>query len=233
MNRKTAWTLFIIALWSANQALATTVTYNTKAAFDAAVPGATSLTGTLPNLGDVGTSQTVGNATLSASNNIFVGGLNVDGLGDPGLDWSTKIAGNDIAISGPENLDVAILTGPSDAFGFYFHEPISNSGVASDSCNAACVDSTFKIELFSGATLIDTVNFMPANDQLVFFGLLSDTLFDAVKFTETTGGIDNEFYGEMFVRAVPLPAAAWLFGSALLGLFGLSRRKRAAPPVPS
>jgi hypothetical protein len=29
------------------------------------------------------------------------------------------------------------------------------------------------------------------------------------------------------VSAVPVPAAAWLFGSALLGLIGISRRKRA------
>ena len=29
------------------------------------------------------------------------------------------------------------------------------------------------------------------------------------------------------VSAVPIPAAAWLFGSAILGLFGIARRKRA------
>lgn len=31
--------------------------------------------------------------------------------------------------------------------------------------------------------------------------------------------------GDVFVSAVPVPAAAWLFGSALLGFFGFSRRK--------
>ena len=30
------------------------------------------------------------------------------------------------------------------------------------------------------------------------------------------------------VSAVPIPAAAWLFGSGLLGLVGVSRRKKAA-----
>lgn len=34
-----------------------------------------------------------------------------------------------------------------------------------------------------------------------------------------TGGSDS------YVNAVPLPAAGWLFGSALIGLMGLSRRK--------
>jgi hypothetical protein len=30
------------------------------------------------------------------------------------------------------------------------------------------------------------------------------------------------------VSAVPVPAAAWLFGSGLLGLVGVARRRRAA-----
>ena len=37
--------------------------------------------------------------------------------------------------------------------------------------------------------------------------------------------ISNFSAPEVSVSAVPLPAAAWLFGSALLGFFGFSRRK--------
>jgi hypothetical protein len=33
-------------------------------------------------------------------------------------------------------------------------------------------------------------------------------------------------YGSLSVSAVPLPAAAWLFGSALLGLIAVAKRKR-------
>ena len=33
--------------------------------------------------------------------------------------------------------------------------------------------------------------------------------------------------GELDVSAIPIPAAAWLFGSGLLGLFGIARRKSA------
>jgi hypothetical protein len=36
-----------------------------------------------------------------------------------------------------------------------------------------------------------------------------------------------DFDGSITVSSVPLPAAAWLFGSALLGLVGIARRKRA------
>jgi len=39
----------------------------------------------------------------------------------------------------------------------------------------------------------------------------------------------KEFYiGSMSVSAVPIPAAVWLFGSALMGLVGVSRRKSSA-----
>jgi hypothetical protein len=43
-----------------------------------------------------------------------------------------------------------------------------------------------------------------------------------------SGVISNEFYNAQTtynISPVPLPAAAWLFGSALLGLIGYSRRK--------
>jgi hypothetical protein len=45
-----------------------------------------------------------------------------------------------------------------------------------------------------------------------------------------SGVISNEFYNAQTtynISPVPLPAAAWLFGSALLGLIGYSKRKGA------
>jgi hypothetical protein len=40
--------------------------------------------------------------------------------------------------------------------------------------------------------------------------------------------IDNVAYEDGAHSPVPIPAAAWLFGSALLGMFGFSRSKKAA-----
>jgi hypothetical protein len=43
--------------------------------------------------------------------------------------------------------------------------------------------------------------------------------------------LDNSLNSELRIdavpAAVPVPAAVWLFGSALMGLTGLSRRKKA------
>ena len=63
-----------------------------------------------------------------------------------------------------------------------------------------------------------------------FFGLTSDLGIQNIYFglggERTTNGsfaIDNLSISA--VSTVPVPAAAWLFGSALLGFFGFSRRK--------
>lgn len=190
-------------------------TYANDAAF-ATASGATSLTGALPDLGAQGTSVTLGGATLTAGNTIFVGS-----------GWSTLMpGGNAIAISGQENLGISVDTGAASAFGFYFHEPSQNTGQL-DGCNAACIDSTFNISFSLGGSYIDDVSFNFANDQLVFFGAILDEIFDSVTVTEVTGGIDNEFFGEMFVARVPEPGSILLLITGLLGL-SLARKKAAA-----
>jgi len=194
--------------------------YDDDAAFREAT-GAESLTGPLPNLGAVGTSVTLGDATLSAGNTIFVGS-----------GWSTRIpGGNAIAISGFENLDISINTGKATAFGGYVHEPTGNTGKL-DGCNAACVDSTFVTSFYRAGTLIDSVTWMPGNwgegTGFGFGGVVLDQIFDEVRIREIEGGIDNEFFGEMYVtRAVPEPGMLGLLGAGLLGL-AMLRRKRGA-----
>lgn len=49
---------------------------------------------------------------------------------------------------------------------------------------------------------------------------------DLVQFhTVITGAVDGQ--EQLFLTAIPVPAAVWLFGSGLLGLIGIARRKRA------
>jgi hypothetical protein len=48
---------------------------------------------------------------------------------------------------------------------------------------------------------------------------LTITLPEGVTFTSASG---------QFLTSVPVPAAAWLFGSGLLGLIGVARRKKTA-----
>jgi hypothetical protein len=66
----------------------------------------------------------------------------------------------------------------------------------------------------------------------------NDNAISAVSITEAAGiltvSYDYNFFGGttnqeyVFTQAVPVPAAAWLFGSALLGLVGVGRRRTKA-----
>jgi hypothetical protein len=58
-----------------------------------------------------------------------------------------------------------------------------------------------------------------------------DSFFDVFTELSIDGGaswIASDYATRMELRAIPLPGAVWLFGSGLLGLLGVSRRKKAA-----
>src|SRR6056297_769780 len=162
-----------LLLWGsvANADIISAQVYADDDAF-AAVTGAESLTGALPDIdGGSGTSVTLGDATLTADNTIFVGNTYTSDR-------------NAIAISGPENLDISIDVGLATAFGFYFYEPTGNNTGVVDGCNATCVNSEFRISFLLDGVLIDDINFFPSAipDQWFFTGLILDEAFDEVQF---------------------------------------------------
>lgn len=199
------------------------VTFNDKTNF-LNQTGATSATGALPNLGAVA-SATVGDVTFTrgpAATALFIG--------RPGDDWTSLNPGNDIALSSPEDLNVDIAA-PVFSTGFDFVEPDENStGIG---CNATCFDSTFEVTLKLGAAMVDIFSFNAPDNVLSFIGVWSDNAFDRLEIRDITGTIDNEYYGEFYtgdrsLSAIPVPAAVWLFGSALIGLLGISKRRKTA-----
>jgi hypothetical protein len=70
--------------------------------------------------------------------------------------------------------------------------------------------------------------------NLLFLGLYNDmTAFTTVTFSDTASsadgiGLDRLQYGMVDVPQVPVPAAIWLFGTALIGLVGFSKRRKVA-----
>lgn len=218
-----------ILLLAAGQTRAAIVTFNDQAAFVGAT-GATSATGPLPNIGNTGGSATVNGVTFTrgpAATQLFIGAAGVGSI--PG-DWTPLIAGNDIALSSPEDLDVD-FAGPVFSAGFDFVEPDSTS--AGPGCNAACSDSTFNVTLKLGAAVVDAFSFNAPDNVLAFIGVWSDSAFDGLEIRDVTATIDNEYFGEFYtgsrsLSAIPIPAGVWLFGTALVGLAGYGRRKKIA-----
>jgi hypothetical protein len=79
--------------------------------------------------------------------------------------------------------------------------------------------------------LIDTFSFVPQNLQISKFTVTS------YKGTKTVNGSNVTAWSSFYISSldytkipptVPVPAAAWLMGSGLLGLAGLARHRRAA-----
>lgn len=131
----------------------------------------------LPDLGFLGnTPTTVGNLTFSvfgAATNFYIG------LDSGGVQWSTDIAGEEIAISGPENLRIQSSVDLT-AIGFYFDQPTIGPGIF-DACNVpTCTDSIFDFQFNLDGALVDIVaGYMPGDD-LSYLGFDVGLIFDEV-----------------------------------------------------
>jgi len=94
--------------------------------------------------------------------------------------------------------------------------------------------ASFSVENKPGAS-----NGIQAGESLgITFDLLDGVTFSDTKNALNTGaliigihaqglgaGLDDSF-GESLITTIPIPAAAWLFGSGLIGLMGFAKRKK-------
>jgi len=199
----------------------TIVQFSDQATFLAAT-GATCATCPMPNIGlaaPAGTPVVVNTVTFTVvapSSNLFIG---TSGTGVPNGDWTSKIPGNDIAISGTENLHVDLAT-PVFSFGFQFHEPTCNNRNDGNNCGLGALgqvelgtdrpsvettDSIFTVTLKNGVNTVASFQFNAPDDVLAFVGVQSDMAFDRVEIREIVGGQEDEHFGEFFTGTLPPP----------------------------
>lgn len=204
---------------------ATITSFSDKPAFLSAT-GATNATGPIPSLGNVSTNPvTVGSVTFVSDPNGLWFGVEFE----PEVDWTTLLPGHEIAINNLENMDVSFAV-PVFSYGFDFVEP----EFSTPNINAPFVDSLFTVSLFNGASPVGAFTFNAPNDVAAFVGVWSDMLFDRAEIRETSGGTENEFFGEVYTGLTPLgqtpvpePTTLTIFAFGLVGL-GFVRRRRAA-----
>ena len=127
---------------------------------------------------------------------------------------------------------------------FFDNNPIflsfENGGLLEDDFNITVNNFTgtawtdFKFE-FSNASILVPLNVTPSTGTLVGVDITATTawlFFDPAETIALSGAglISTSTFGFVVAitpNAVPVPAAVWLFGSGLLGLIGLARRKKA------
>ena len=199
----------ILVLGFSSQAISAITTYNNEAAF----------------LGDAGSqifAIDFDGLPVGTGNGVFGGQVDFDSpeATNPGSVFCNSgamtDAGSTVALNGVGPIDGDFLTAETvHAFSLVF----SSSG------------SPQTISIFDlGGSMLDAVVTPPGG----FFGLISDDgigSFAIVNGTFGSGDRDRFFVDDFKaygVSEIPLPAGVWLFGSALLGLFGLRRRSAGA-----
>jgi len=83
--------------------------------------------------------------------------------------------------------------------------------------------------LLNGVTPVAVHSFTRPNDSLQFVGLWTSDPFDRIEIRDTTGTIDNEFFGNFTTGTTPAPepASLALLGAGVAVLIGGRRRRRA------
>ncbi len=120
------------------------------------------------------------------------------------------------------------------AWGFTLLEPAHITGtLTKDNTLANYSQNPVSLALFSGADLINSIGatyFVPnTGDNNPFVSFRYANLAAGDYFFRVAGtliGNDGQYTGQMKVNEVPLPAAAWLFLTAILGLVTVARKKR-------
>jgi hypothetical protein len=126
------------------------------------------------------------------------------------------LVGNDAHGNNP--FDILFSIDATDALFSFRTSPTGTSTFS------AFLDGTLQETLFMAATSADS--------QTGRFYGFTKILFDKITVSANTGAgnynLDNLQFNAAPLSPVPVPAAVWLFGTALIGLVGFSKRRKTA-----
>ena len=202
---------------SANAAI---ITYTDEASFLAALSGPAS---TLDfDSTSVGTLIPSGNSLGGVTFTYNISGLDMKVVND----FDTTSPNNYLGLDDAGNLDLFIA---GDEFSMSFASPVNAIGlyiVSGDPLLAGDVS----LDTSAGSALnSDVVDVTLGDGGLAYYiGLMSDTAFTSADLTFDAEAVEKFLYSvdDITTSVVPIPGAVWLFGSGLLGLISLSKRRK-------
>ena len=153
------------------------------------------------NLGGSRTSYTTTDGLLTFTTGPGATALHVGavpGEVPPNDDWTLRLPGPDLALSGMEDLNIDIAS-PVHSFGFWFVEPNYDFFEPDGNGTAEILDSSFTVTLKLGTEIVKTFDFNAPYEEETFIGMTSVQPFDRVEIREITGGIDNEYFGRFYI----------------------------------
>ncbi len=204
--------IFFIALLSINTANAALITYTDRASFEASYPGLQ--TEDFEDVTDI--------SQVLSSTNI-----------EPGVTFSLT-SGTNAYLAAPEqssNPSQAIGVNLPRSAGWAMDFSIPVDAVALDIFQNNGGGSQFgydifaSVDVFGVAGLLGSFNVTVPSGSAGFMGVFSNSdLITRLTINESNSFdvIDNVSFGR--VSSVPVPAAAWLFGSGLIGLIGMRKK---------
>ena len=162
-----------------------------------------------------------GGAQAALVNFVLTG--NVDALADSGNSYGL-ILGDTITATG--TFDNSVLTGGTGIVSFGVSSGNSLTLNVGNYTFTAANDTNYasgypQLALNSGA--FDWLNVVISFGTSSSFETLSSPYFDAY---DDNNKLVSGTWTNLQITPVPIPAAAWLFGSGLLGLLGMARRRK-------
>jgi len=137
---------------------------------------------------------------------------------------STTDANSDIGPQNPANVESKLESAA------WFNQPLTFVGGGACGTSPAVANGCSAFDLGGGNSNKGGTSNFEAN----VFGIHYGNNFIAVLYSDLVSGFEinglrngvSNIYAFTTVTAVPLPAAVWLFGTAILALLGITRRRR-------
>lgn len=209
----------------------------------------TTVTAGMPTTRSVG--STIGSGTVGGTNGTI--NFSLDGLGNMTItsyaqDSYLNTAGGTFFVDALGANGTSLMTGTIDGSGNVFFTPTGREGMAAGFATGIGVqpwNDSKKIGMYDSFTTGTSTNAAKGTSPAFTltgsalqddgFGGWTGTLVSAGNINgDYWTGFNNVQFSEVFnvtvtsVSAVPVPAAVWLFGSGLLGLVGVARRRRSS-----